>query len=85
MDQRAAADEIADIENGPGAQHIAPRQLAGGLRHQHQIIAGEQFGAVEHDQTQAEPEHDASLAGSSASMPCSFVVFILRLSGSWPS
>ena len=53
------ADEIADIDDCPCAQHVAQRQLAGGPGHHHQIIAGEQFGAAEHDQDQPETEHDA--------------------------
>jgi hypothetical protein len=42
------ADEIADIDDRPGAQHGDERQLAGGPCHHHQRVAGEQFGATEH-------------------------------------
>ena len=55
-----SADEIADVDNAQCAQNLASTHLAAGAGHDHQSVAGKQFGASDNDEDQPQREHKAS-------------------------
>ena len=60
------ANEITDIDNQPGAQHFAQTDFSGRHGHDHQCVAGKQFGAANDHQNEAEAEHEAGKQSADA-------------------
>lgn len=56
---RNAAEEITYVDEAPGTQHLVRTNLAAGVRHDHQIVAGKKLGPADDDQDQAQREHQA--------------------------
>jgi hypothetical protein len=57
-DDRQRADEVANVDDQPRAEQPYRRDLPARDRHHHQVVAGEQFGACDHDEDQAKRERD---------------------------
>ena len=61
-DQRRGADrarDIAEIDDEPGAQQRGQSDAPAGPGHDHQCVAGEELGAADDHEDEAEREHEA--------------------------
>ena len=54
------ADEVAEPDDGPVAQHRPRRHLSARPRHHDQIVARKQLGAADQDERQSEREHKSA-------------------------